>query len=241
VKLLPPARPTILVIDDDVRVRRTVFDVLTESGCRVVEAPTGKIGTRLAAVEDPSVVVLDLALPDVPGIDVCREIRSRSRTPIIVLSGQHGDAEKVELLLAGADDYVTKPFSLRELEARVQVQLRRAQERPTGLDCPTPEQLDVDGLRADFVGHRVSRDGAAIHLTGVEWRLFAALVANAGRTVTHRELFDTVWKRPSSRPQVDLRVHITHLRRKIERDPTCPVLIVTEPGVGYRFELSQLR
>lgn len=231
--LLPPARPTILVIDDDVQIRRSVFDALTRSGFRVVEAPTGKIGSRLAAAENPSVIVLDLALPDVPGIEVCREIRSRSRVPIIVLSGEHGEDEKVALLRAGADDYVTKPFGLRELEARVQVQLRRAMPRPA---FSTPERLDVDGLTADFAAHRVSRDATPIHLTRVEWRLFAALVACAGRTMTHRELFDMVWQRPSSYPQLDLRVHITHLRRKIERNPTAPVLIITEPGVGYRFE-----
>jgi two-component system KDP operon response regulator KdpE len=228
-------RATILVIDDDVLIRRTVSDALTRSGHRVLEAPTGTIGQRLAVVEHPDVIILDLALPDMPGIDVCRVIRSHSHTPIIVLSGQHAEEEKVALLHAGADDYVTKPFGLRELEARVQVQLRRA---PDGARLSAQRKLQIDGLSVDFAGHRIRRDGQPIHLTHIEWMLLAALVAGAGRTMTHRELFHAVWDRTSPEPQRDLRVHITHLRRKIERNPAAPVLIVTEVGVGYRFETS---
>jgi two-component system KDP operon response regulator KdpE len=185
----------------------------------------------LAASGRPDLVILDLALPDMEGVDVCREIRSWSRVPIIVLSARDSEDEKVKLLKSGADDYITKPFGLRELEARVQVQLRRAA-------ATTPElaPIEVGTIRIEFETRRVIRDGVITHLTPIEWKILRALAVEAGRTLTHRQIFDAVWQRAFGHPQQYLRVHLTSLRRKIEPDPSNPVLIVTEPGVGYRFE-----
>lgn len=228
------ARQTILVIDDEVQIRRAVSNALAQTGHRVLEAANGRSGIDMAAAEQPALIVLDLGLPDVPGIEVCHEIRTWSRAAIIILSARHSEDEKVRLLSAGADDYITKPFGLREMEARVQVQLRRANDQAGGI---TAVPLEVDGLRVDFPGHRATRDGQDIRLTPVEWKLFRTLATEAGRTLTHRQLFDAVWGRQFGNPQQHLRVHITHLRRKIERDPSLPSLIVTEPGVGYRFQL----
>jgi two-component system KDP operon response regulator KdpE len=224
----------ILIIDDEVQIRRAVSNALSRSGFRVIEAPTGNAGIDLAATEQPAIIILDLGLPDIQGIEVCREVRNWSRAPIIVLSARHSEEEKVDLLTAGADDYITKPFGLREFEARVQVQLRRASAVSPG---PALSPLEIQGLYIDFAGHQVMRDGRAIRLTRVEWRLLAALAAEAGRTLTHRQIFDAVWGRQFGNPQQYLRVHITHLRRKIEVDSSLPTLIVTEPGVGYRFQL----
>jgi two-component system KDP operon response regulator KdpE len=225
---------TILVIDDEPQIRRAVSNALGPLSDRVLEASTGSGGIDAAATERPDLIVLDLGLPDMQGLDVCHEIRRWSTAPIIVLSARHAEDEKVRLLSAGADDYITKPFSLREFEARVRVQLRRAAMVPDG-GAPTP--IEVRGLRIDFAGHRVTRNGEDVRLTRVEWKLLAALAAQTGRTMTHRQLFDAVWGRAFGNPQQHLRVHITHLRRKIEPDPSLPVLIVTEPGVGYRFQI----
>lgn len=226
---------TILVIDDERQIRRAVANALRPLCERVLEAATGTVGIDVAAAEQPDLVLLDLGLPDIAGIDVCHEIRSWSRAPIIVLSARHAEDEKVTLLTAGADDYITKPFGLRELDARVRVQLRRAPAGRAHRDALHP--IETDGLRIDFAGHRVTRNGEPVRLTRIEWRLLAALVARAGRTMTHRQIFDAVWGRAFGNPQQHLRVHITHLRRKIEPEPSLPSLIVTEPGVGYRFHL----
>jgi two-component system KDP operon response regulator KdpE len=227
---------TILVIDDEAHIRRAVSNALVRSGHRVLEAATGRAGIDIAATEQPAVIILDLGLPDMQGIEVCRDVRLWSRAPIIVLSARHSEDEKVDLLSAGADDYITKPFALREFEARVAVQLRRAGE-PSQPPPRSAKPVEIDGLHIDFAGHRVTRDGIDIRLTRVEWKLLAVLVADAGRTLTHRQIFDAVWGRQFGNPQQHLRVHITHLRRKLEREPSLPTLIVTEPGVGYRFQL----
>jgi two-component system KDP operon response regulator KdpE len=224
---------TILVIDDEPQIRRAVSNALAALSDRVLEASTGTHGIDVAATERPDLIVLDLGLPDMQGLDVCREIRAWSRAPIIVLSARHTEDEKVRLLGAGADDYITKPFGLRELEARVRVQLRRGAGSD---DAPLPI-IEAHGVRIDFGVRRVIRDGREVRLTPVEWRLLAALVAQSGRIVTHRQIFDAVWGRAFGNPQQHLRVHIAHLRRKIEPDPSLPTLIVTEPGVGYRFQI----
>ena len=225
---------SILVIDDEPQIRRAVRNALAPLSERVLEAPTGSIGLDLAASARPDLIVLDLALPDMEGEDVCRDIRLWSRMPIIVLSARDSEDEKVKLLRAGADDYITKPFGLRELGARVQVQLRRvvSSKEPTDF-----EMIEVGGVRIDFNSRRVTRGNEVEHLTPIEWKLLRALSAEAGRTLTHRQIFDAVWGRPFGNPQQYLRVHVTKLRRKIEPDPSNPVLIVTEPGIGYRFEM----
>ena len=224
----------ILVIDDEVQIRRAIANALRPLCDRMLEASTGAEGLDLAATAHPDLIVLDLGLPDMSGAAVCRDIRRWSSTPIVVLSARHGESEKVDLLTAGADDYVTKPFSLAEFVARIQAQLRRSRTPTQSLSQP----LVCDGLTIDLVRREVRREDL-IRLTRIEWSLLQTLVGHAGRTLTHQQLFDAVWAKSFGNPQQYLRVHITNLRRKIEREPASPRLVVTEPGVGYRFESAE--
>jgi len=232
-----PDADVVLVIDDEPQIRRAVRDALREVTTRVDEAANGSSGVDAATTGRPDLVVLDLGLPDMAGVDVCREIRQRSAVPIIVLSARHSEHEKVDLLNAGADDYVTKPFSVLELAARARAQIRRAKTLAAATASAGP--VTVDGLVIDPIARKVSRDGVQLHLTPIEWQILATLLAAAGRTLTHQQIFDAVWGRQFGSPQQYLRVHITNLRRKIELDPAAPQLIVTEPGVGYRAELAR--
>jgi two-component system, OmpR family, KDP operon response regulator KdpE len=223
---------SILVIEDEPQIRRAIRNALQGVAERVLEAGAGSEGIDLAAAERPELVVLDLGLPDVAGLDVCLEIRRWANMPIVVLSARHAEHEKVLLLNAGADDYVTKPFSPRELAARVRAQLRR------GLAAtPAESTVTAGDLTIDLARRSVKRAGRPIHLTPIEWDILRTLVGQAGRTLTHQQIFDAVWRRQFGNPQQYLRVYITTLRRKIEVDPTHPQLIITEPGVGYRIEL----
>ena len=231
-----PMSDVVLVIDDEPQIRRVVRNALAAGERRVLEASTGRAAIDLAAAERPALIVLDLGLPDMAGIDVCREIRAWSSAPIIVLSARHADAEKVALLDAGADDYITKPFSPSELDARIRAQLRRSRLAPAAGEG---EVITIGALTIDTVKPSLKRDGVPIHLTKTEWELFRTLIKHAGRTLTHRQLFHAVWGNSSGDMQQYLRVHVRSLRRKIEADPVRPVLIVTEPGVGYRFENEQ--
>jgi two-component system, OmpR family, KDP operon response regulator KdpE len=224
---------TVLIVDDEPQIRRVVRNALRDLGMRVIEAATGREGIDLAAAERPALVVLDLGLPDIPGMSVCAEIRSWSSSPIIVLSARHSDTEKVALLDAGADDYVTKPFSTAEFQARVRAQLRRAQLAGYPGASGT---LEIDGLVIDVANRVVSRAGETIHLTPTEWDLLRAFVRHLGRTLTHQQIFREVWGGGAGDAQTYLRVHIANLRRKIEQDPVRPRLILTEPSVGYRFD-----
>src|SRR5438309_11405312 len=224
----------LLIIEDDAPIRRALRNALGDLAERLLEAPTGREGVDLTATERPDLVVLDLGLPDRPGVEVCREIRTWSRVPIVVLSARHSDSEKVQLLNAGADDYVTKPFSTAEFVARVRAVLRRARS-PGAADVPAT--VEAYGLTIDLVHRRVTRAGTPIRLTPIEWDILRTLVANAGRTLTHQQIFEAVWGAAAGSPQQYLRVHITNLRRKIEARADRPELVVTEPGVGYRAEL----
>lgn len=224
---------SVLVIEDDVQIRRALQSALRDTADRIVEASTGAEGIDLATVERPEIVVLDLGLPDMPGVQVCREIRRWATMPILVLSARHAEDEKVLLLNAGADDYVTKPFSILEFTARVQAHLRRS-HAPA---APASAHLETaDGLSIDFTRRAVARGRDTIRLTPIEWEILQALARRPGRTLTHQQIFDTVWGRAFGNPQQYLRVHITNLRRKIELDSARPRNILTEPGVGYRFE-----
>ena len=225
----------VLVIEDDIPIRRAVVAALRDTARVVDEAASGRDGLARATADPPDLVVLDLGLPDLPGIDVCRGLRAHSTVPIVVLSARHSDAEKVALLNAGADDYVTKPFSVPEFVARVQAQLRRA-----GLyRAPSAEAqvITVGDVTIDLARRTASRAGEPLRLTPAEWNVLRVLVQQAGRTLTHRQLFHAAWGRTYGNAQQNLRVHITNLRRKIERNPAVPELIITEPGVGYRCEL----
>lgn len=242
---------TFLVVDDEPQIRRLIHNALTAPGtaflgpevedaldagaaARVLEAATGRAGIDLAAAESPALIVLDLGLPDLPGLEVCQEIRRWSAAPIIVLSARHADTEKVALLDAGADDYVTKPFSTVELVARVRAQLRRARAAPAS--GAGPVLITFGDLSVDLQRRRVERDGAPLHVTPTEWALLRTLVTHPRQTLTHRQLFTAVWGNASGDVQQYLRVYVAHLRRKIETDPVRPRFIQTEPGVGYRFE-----
>ncbi|HVT17455.1 MAG TPA: response regulator transcription factor [Thermoanaerobaculia bacterium] len=230
----PPSDTTGLIVDDEPQIRRVVKNALRGEVARVLEAATGSEGIDLAAAERPALIVLDLGLPDIPGIEVCREIRKWSRAAIVVLSARQSDHEKAALLDAGADDYVTKPFSTLEFTARIRANLRRARAERE------PEQaqpIAIGDLAIDLVARTLKRGSEPIHLTPIEWELLRTFVTQAGRTLTHRQLFAAVWGRAFGDPQQYLRVHVANLRRKIERDAVRPCIILTEPGVGYRLEL----
>ena len=222
---------TVLVVDDEPQIRRVVRNALDGIADRVIEASTAREGLNLAASAQPSLVILDLSLPDLDGLDVCRDLRAFSSAPLVVLSARHSDHDKAALLDAGADDYVTKPFSTLELQARVRAQLRRATQRD-GAD----DRLVIGDVEIDITRRIVRRDGVEVHLTPTEWSLLRAFVANRGRTVTHRQLFNAVWGRAEGDAQQYLRVYVGQLRRKLEEDPVRPKLIRTDPAVGYRFD-----
>jgi two-component system KDP operon response regulator KdpE len=226
------ARPdVILVLEDEPRMREAVAAALRETGATVVESGTAAAALRLAAAAKPDLFIVDLGLPDRSGVDVCEDIRRMTTAPIIVLTARNSEAEKITLLHIGADDYITKPFSLGELMARVRAQIRRAR-------TPLREWssvVELDGLTIDLGQQRVWRGDTTIHLSRTEWRLLTTLLQHAGQTVTHRQLFAAVWEREYGNVNQYLRVYVTHLRRKIEREPACPRIIVTDPGIGYRL------
>jgi two-component system KDP operon response regulator KdpE len=223
---------TALIIDDEPSISGVVAHALEGDFARIVEASTGRDGLRLASIERPSLIVLDLGLPDMSGIDVCQEIRKTSNALILVLSARHADREKAMLLDAGADDYVTKPFSTLELKARV----RALQRRTTTPRAVSGKTIRSGALRMDLEARTLSRNGDVVHLTPTEWDLLRVLMSNAGKTLTHRQLFAAVWTgRQFGDAQQYLRVHIANVRRKIESNPLDPQYILTEPGVGYRF------
>ncbi len=225
-----------LIVDDEPQIRRVVKRALEGEVGRMLEAATGGEGIDLAAAEEPGLIVLDLGLPDMPGVEVCREIRKWSSAPIIVLSARHSDQEKALLLDSGADDYVTKPFSTIELTARVRANLRRAQ---AAASPDRAQPIAIGSLAIDLAARTLKRGDQPIHLTPIEWELLRTFVTQAGRTLTHRQLFNAVWGRAFGDPQQYLRVHVANLRRKIEEDAVRPRIIVTEPGVGYRLEMPR--
>ena len=225
---------SILVIEDDPSIAAVVADALRGTARSVRRASTATQGVAAARDEPPGLIVLDLGLPDLDGVSVCRKLRDTTRVPIVVLSARQAERDKVQLLIAGADDYVTKPFSTPELVARVQAQLRRSQLYQTD----SPGVIQIGDLSIDLARRTAARNGRDVGLTPVEWHLLRVLATNAGRTLTHRQLFHAVWGNVFGDAQQNLRVHITHLRRKIETTPAAPSIIVTEPGVGYRCEIA---
>jgi two-component system, OmpR family, KDP operon response regulator KdpE len=226
---------TLLVVDDEPHIRRTVRNILASEFARVLETATAREAVDLAAAERPDLIVLDLGLPDKPGSWVCAEVRKWSTAPILVLSAHHSEREKIQLLELGADDYVTKPFSPGELRARVHAQLRRA--RLAG-SASAAAVVSAGGVEIDVAKRTVRRAGADVHLTPTEWDLLRAFLREPGKTLTHQQLFRAVWATSSGDPQQYLRVYVANLRRKLEEDPVRPQLILTEPGVGYRFQIE---
>jgi two-component system, OmpR family, KDP operon response regulator KdpE len=219
----------VLVCDDEPQILRALRVVLREAGFEVVPAETGAEALDRAAVQPPDAAILDLVLPDTDGIELCHRLREWTQVPIIVLSAVGDEEEKVRALEAGADDYVVKPFSPRELVARLQAALRRAGH---GGDEPA---IRVDGLEIDLASHTVRRDGAEVHLTPIEYALLGTLARRRGRLLTHRALLVEVWGPGYADDTQVLRTHIANLRRKIEPPGEAPRYIRTDPGVGYRF------
>ncbi len=222
-------RPRVLIVDDEPQIQRLLTVALTAAGYEALSAETGAQAVRLAATGAPDLIVLDLGLPDRDGKDVLREIRQFSQTPVIVLSARDREAEKIEALDFGADDYVEKPFGIGELTARLRAALRHAAN-----EAQPPGRIEIDGVAMDFDRRLVTRNGVAVKLTPKEYDLLAILFRNAGRVVTHRQILSAVWG-PAHREDTQyLRVFISQLRAKIELDPTAPKIVKTEPGVGYR-------
>jgi two-component system KDP operon response regulator KdpE len=221
----------VLVVDDEPQIRRALAINLGARGYEVTTAETGEEALRLASDTPPDVVLLDLGLPGIDGIDVVRGLRPWSSAPIIVLSVREGEHDKVEALDAGADDYVTKPFGMNELLARLRAALRRAQ--PTGDEAPVVATTD---FTVDLAATKVWRGGEEVHLTRTEWELVRRLVANPGRLLTQKWLLQQVWGPAYSTETNYLRVYLAQLRHKLEPDPSRPRYFLTEPGMGYRFE-----
>ncbi|HEY1015493.1 MAG TPA: response regulator transcription factor [Herpetosiphonaceae bacterium] len=220
----------ILVIDDEIQIRRLLRASLVERGYRVTVAASGEEGLDLAAADPPSAVILDLGLPDLDGMEVCRQLRTWSQAPVIVLSARPDEMEKVRALDQGADDYLTKPFGMHELLARIRVALRHAEP------AQAASALIVSGeLTIDLARRRVARGGEEIHLTPREYDLLTELAAHPGRVLTHAWLLSRVWGEGYEGDVQNLHVFISQLRRKIEPQPARPRFILTEPGVGYRF------
>jgi two-component system KDP operon response regulator KdpE len=226
--------PAIVVIEDEAQIRRFLRTALEAEGCAVFEAGTAERGLIEAGTRKPDLIILDLGLPDRDGVDVVRDVRSWSGVPILILSARADESDKVAALDAGADDYLTKPFSIAELQARVRALLRRvARSRP---DEPMACFGDV---KVDLARRVVSRGGEEVHLTPIEYRLLVQLIANAGRVLTHRQLLNEVWGPGHSEDSHYLRVYMASLRRKLEADPNRPRHLRTESGVGYRLVVGE--
>lgn len=223
-------RPVILLIEDEEPMRRFLRASLRAHGYQVYESETARDGLAQAAARNPDLILLDLGLPDLDGLTVTEELRVWAKMPIIVLSARGQEDDKVRALDAGADDYLTKPFGVSELMARIRVALRHAAATASGDSI-----FSVDNLKVDLGRRQVFRNGAEVHLTPIEYKLLATLIKHAGKVVTHRQLLREVWGPNSSDQTQYLRVYMGQLRHKLEQNPSRPVYLTTEPGVGYRL------
>ncbi|MDP1918969.1 MAG: response regulator [Myxococcales bacterium] len=223
--------PVVLLVEDEAQMRRFLRAALTSHGYRLVEAEKGCDAVGLTTSHNPELVLLDLGLPDIDGFEVTRRLREFSKVPIIVLSARGREDDKVAALDAGADDYVTKPFGMKELLARMRVALRHRE----GLATEEPV-LEFEGLRIDFARHEVTREGELVKLTPLEFKLLACLARHEGKVLTHRQLLKEVWGPSHGDDTHYLRVYMANLRKKLERDAAAPRYLLTEPGVGYRLK-----
>ena len=229
------AVPVVLVIEDEPQMQRFLRAALESHNYRPIEATTAREGIAQATGRTPDVILLDLGLPDADGIDLTRRIREWSSTPIIVISARGKEQDKIAALDAGADDYLTKPFGVGELMARLRVALRHA-ARPA--DAPPEPVFTLDDLRVDLVRRQVFVGDTEVHLTPTEYKLLALLVRHAGKVVTHRQLLKDVWGPNAVEHTHYVRVYMTQLRRKLERDAARPKYLLTEPAVGYRLKVE---
>ena len=223
------ALPTLVVVEDEPEIRGFLRAALGSEGYRVVESATGARGAVDVGTHKADLAIVDLGLPDMDGVEMIRRIRAWSRLPIIVLSARAQERSKIEALDAGADDYLTKPFSVGELLARIRVALRHALRAPTG------EILRLGSVRIDLEKRLATRDGSEIHLTPLEFRLLACLAKQLGLVVTHRQLLAQVWGPSHLEHTHYLRIYMKQLREKLEPDPVRPRYLITETGVGYRL------
>jgi len=229
-----PEKPAkILVVDDDSQIRRALISILSTRKYQVFAAASGEEALALAVEHAPELVILDLAMPGMSGLDVCRELRTWYAAPILVLSVRGSDTDKIAALDLGADDYLTKPFSAGELLARVRALLRRASGQPA-----SPSVIVAADLEIDIAQRQVRRKGQEIELTRIEFDILTYLAQNADRVVTSKMILQHVWGPEYGDDTQTLRVHISHLRRKVEPHPSVPRYILTEPGVGFRFSAS---
>lgn len=223
-------KPRILVIDDEQQILRALRTILSQQ-YQVTTTGTGEEGIALATAIQPDLIILDLGLPDITGVQVCSQVREWTDLPIIVLSAHDSEAEKVSALDAGADDYLTKPFGVDELLARIRVALRHS-TKPSSAKSSV---VSAGALSIDLANHLVTRNGELVKLTATEYKLLAYLVGNAGRVLTHQSILNHVWGYAEGGQMEYLRVYIRQLRQKLEENPRDPQLILTESGVGYRF------
>ena len=227
------AGPLVLLIEDEPQMRRFLRTALSSNGYRLVEAASAREGLAQAAGRNPDLILLDLGLPDRDGLDVTRELRGWSAVPIVVLSARGREQDKVSALDLGADDYLTKPFGVDELLARIRVALRHAAR---GAGEPMEPVFEAEGVRVDLVRREVRRGNQEVHLTPTEYKLLTVLIRHAGRVLTHGQLLREVWGSRSPEQAHYVRVYMAQLRQKLEADPARPRLLVTEPGVGYRLK-----
>jgi two-component system KDP operon response regulator KdpE len=232
---MPQEKELILLIEDEPQMRRFLRVTLQGHGYRLIEAVSGQAGLMEGATRNPDLVLLDLGLPDMDGIEVAKRFREWSELPIIVISAREQEEDKVKALDAGADDYLTKPFGVDELLARIRVALRHNAMRHAG---QKEAVFVVDDLRIDLSSRQVLLKDKEIHLTPIEYRLLVVLVNHAGKVVTHTQLLKEVWGAAYGNQQQYLHVYMAQLRRKLEADPARPRLLVNEPGVGYRLKLN---
>lgn len=223
----------VLVVDDEPQIRRALRTALLGHGYEVDTAEDGDAALTLLASRPPDLMVLDLVMPGVDGFEVLRQTRTWSQLPIIVLSARGQERDKVEALDLGADDYLTKPFGMAELLARLRATLRRA-------GAPTESRTTFGDITVDLGRHVVTKAGAEVHLTPTEYNLLRVLTSYADKVLTHRQLLERVWGSYAVENSQQLRVYINYLRRKLEDDPSRPVFLVTEPGVGYRLRADDL-
>jgi two-component system KDP operon response regulator KdpE len=223
---------SVLIVEDEKEIRRFLRTALEAESLRVHEAETLQRGLLEAATRKPDIVILDLGLPDGDGIDFIRDFRQWSQTPIVVLSARSDEQVKIDALDAGADDYLSKPFGIGELQARLRVVLRRH----ASLAQPDPV-YQFSNISVDLANRRITRDGTEIHLTPIEFRLLATLINNHGKVLTQRQLLNQVWGPNAVEHSHYLRIYMGHLRQKLENDPARPTHLLTETGIGYRFML----
>lgn len=226
------AKTSIVVIEDDAPIRRFLRSTLEAEAFTVFETGSGREGLQLAATRKPEMLILDLGLPDMDGIDVIRDLRAWNQIPVLVLSAREAENEKVAALDAGADDYLVKPFGTAELLARVRVALRHARRSDDG-----EVVFSFGDVHLDLAARLVQKGNAEIHLTPIEYRLLTTLVAHAGKVLTHRQLLREVWGPNSVEHSHYLRIYMAQLRQKLENDPARPRHLLTETGVGYRLQV----